>query len=88
MSPLLPVYVHTYPWSRAGLEAVDLSPEKQKMYDIKRLRLIVACFHFAIAALLFLFLMKSDLAATLFLSIVAVLSVAAVVLANTWAKKK
>lgn len=41
-----------------------------------------------IAALLFLFLMKSDLAATLFLSIVAVLSVAAVVLANTWAKKK
>ena len=64
------------------------SPEKQKMYDIKRLRLIVACFHFAIAALLFLFLMKNDLAATLFLSIVAVLSVAAVVLANTWAKKK
>lgn len=64
------------------------SPEKQKMYDIKRLRLIVACFLFAIAALLFLFLMKSDLAATLFLSIVAVLSVAAVVLANTWAKKK
>ena len=51
------------------------SPEKQKMYDIKRLRLIVACFHFAIAALLFLFLMKNDLAATLFLSIVAVLSV-------------
>ena len=64
------------------------SPEKQKMYDIKRLRLIVACFLFAIAALLFLFLMKSDLAATLFLSIVAVLSVATVVLANTWAKKK
>ena len=39
------------------------SPEKQKRYDIKRLRLIVACFHFAIAGLLFLFLMKSDLAA-------------------------
>ena len=64
------------------------SPEKQKMYDIKRLRLIVACFHFAIAALLLLFLFKSDLAATFFLLIVAVLSVAAVVLANTWAKKK
>ena len=65
------------------------SPEKQKMYDIKRLRLIVACFHFALAALFFLFLMKnSDLAATIFLSCVAVLSVAAVVLANTWAKKK
>ena len=65
------------------------SPEKQKMYDIKRLRLIVACFHFALAALFFLFLMKnSDLAATIFLSCVAVLSVVAVVLANTWAKKK
>jgi hypothetical protein len=65
------------------------SPEKQKMYDIKRLRLIVACFHFALAALFFLFLMKnSNLAATIFLSCVAVLSVAAVVFANTWAKKK
>ena len=65
------------------------SPEKQKMYDIKRLRLIVACLHFALAALFFLFLMKdSKLAATIFLSCVAVLSVAAVVLANTWAKKK
>ncbi|MBR5396226.1 MAG: DUF3784 domain-containing protein [Bacteroidales bacterium] len=42
------------------------SPEKQKEYDIKRLRLIVACFHFALAALFFLYLMKdSDLAATI-----------------------
>ncbi len=64
------------------------SPEKQKHYDIKRLRLIVACFHFAIAGLLFLFLMKSDLAADVFLICIIVLSVAAVVLANTWAKKK
>ena len=65
------------------------SPEKQKEYDIKRLRLIVACFHFAMAPLGFLFLIKdTDLAATLFLSCVAVISVAAVVLANTWAKKK
>ena len=65
------------------------SPEKQKEYDIKRLRLIVACFHFAIAALFFLYLMKdSDLAATIHLSCVAVLSVAAVSLANTWAKKR
>ena len=64
------------------------SPGKQKMYDIKRLRLIVACFHFAMAALFFLYLMKNaDLAATIHLSCVAVLSVAAVVLANTWAKK-
>ena len=64
------------------------SPEKQKMYDIERLRLIVACFHFALALLFFLFLMKNaDLAATIFLSCVFVLSVAAVVLANTWAKK-
>ena len=65
------------------------SPEKQKEYDIKLLRLIVACFHFVLAALFFLFLMKNaDLAATIFLSCVAVLAVVAVVLANTWAKKK
>ena len=65
------------------------SPEKQKKYDIKRLRLIVACFHFVLAALFFLFLMKNaDLAATIFLSCVAVLAVFAVVSANTWAKKR
>ena len=65
------------------------SPEKQKEYDIQRLRLIVACFHFALAALFLLYLMKdSDLAATIHVSCVVVLSVVAVVLANTWAKKK
>lgn len=65
------------------------SPEKKKKYDIKRLRLIVACFHFALAALLFLYLMKdSDLAATIYLSCVVVMSIAAVLLANTWAKKR
>ena len=65
------------------------SPEKQKKYDIKRLRLIVACFHFALAALFFLYLMKNaDLAAKIHLSCVAILAVVAVVLANTWAKKR
>ena len=65
------------------------SPEKQKEYDIKRLRLIVACFHFALAALFFLYLMKdSDLAATIHLSSVGVLAIVAVLLANTWAKNK
>ncbi len=65
------------------------SPEKRKKYDIRRLRLIVACFHFALAALFFLFLMRNaDLAAAIFLSCVAVLAVAAVVSANTWAKKR
>jgi hypothetical protein len=65
------------------------SPEKQREYDIKRLRLIVACFHFALASLFFLYLIKdSDLAATIHISCVVVLSVAAVVLANTWAKKR
>ena len=65
------------------------SPEKQKKYDIKRLRIIVACFHFVLAALFFLFLMKnSNLAVTIFLCCIAVLSVVAVVLGNTWAKKK
>ncbi len=64
------------------------SPEKQKEYDIKRLRLIVACFHFALAALFFLYLMKdSDLAATIHLSSVGVLAIVAVILANTWAKR-
>ena len=64
------------------------SPEKQKEYGIKRLRLIVACFHFALAALFFLYLMKdSDLAATIHLSSVGVLAIVAVLLANTWAKK-
>ena len=64
------------------------SPEKQKEYDIKRLRLIVACFHFALAVLFFLYLMKdSDLAATIHLSSVGVLAIVAVLLANTWAKK-
>lgn len=65
------------------------SPEKQKKYDIKRLRLIVACFHFALAGLFFLYLMKnSDLAATIFLYCVLTIAITAVVLANTWAKKK
>ena len=64
------------------------SPEKQKEYDIRRLRLIVACFHFALAALFFLYLMKdSDLAATIHLSSVGVLAIVAVLLANTWAKR-
>ena len=65
------------------------SPEKQKEYDIKRLRLIVACFHFALAVMFFLYLMKNtDLAATIHLSCVAILAVVAVVSANTWAKKR
>ena len=64
------------------------SPKKRKEYDIKRLRLVVACFHFALAALFFVFLMQNDLAEKLFLIGVVVVSVAAVVLANTWAKKR
>ena len=66
-----------------------MSPEKRKLYDIKRLRLVVACFHFAIAALFSLFLLKnSDLAATIFQACLVVLIVAVLVFANTWAKKK
>ena len=65
------------------------SPEKQKEYDIKRLRLIVACFHYVLAALFFLFLMKNtDHAATIFQACVVIIAVVVVVLANTWAKKK
>ena len=54
---------------------------------IHRLRLLLACFHFVLAALFFLFLLKnSHLAATLFLSSTAVLSIVTLVLARTWAK--
>lgn len=64
------------------------SPEQQKKYDLKRLRILVAVFHFVLAALFFLFLLKdSDLAAIVFLSSVAVLAVIILVLARTWAKK-
>ena len=66
-----------------------MSPEKRRLYDIRRVRLVVACFHFGLAALFFLFLIKdSDLAATVFFSSVVALSLAAIVLCNTWAKKK
>ncbi len=65
------------------------SPKKQQQYDIRRLRLIVACFHFSLAPLGFLFLLKdSALASNIFIACVAALSVAAVILANTWARKK
>ena len=64
------------------------SPQKKKLYDIQRLRLVVACFHFALAALFFLLLIQNELAETIFIFGVVVLSVFAVVLANTWAKKK
>lgn len=64
------------------------SPEKKKQYDIKRLRLLVACFHFALAALFFLFLMgNTNVAAIIFQSCLVVLIVVILALANTWAKK-
>ena len=64
------------------------SPETKKKYDIQRLRLIVACFHFVLAALLFLFLMKdTDLAITIFQPCLVILIIVVLVLANTWAKK-
>ena len=65
------------------------SPEQKKKVDLKRLRLLVAIFHFVLAALFFLFLLKdSDLAATIFLSSVAVLAIVIIVLARTWTMKK
>lgn len=65
-----------------------LSPENQGKYDVVRLRRIVAWFLFALAALEFLFLLKSDLAADIYLCCVVVLSITVVVLGNTWAKKR
>jgi hypothetical protein len=64
------------------------SPEKKKRYDIQRLRLIVACFLFALAALSFLLLFRNDLAMTIYAFGVTVLSITAVVLGNTWARKR
>lgn len=65
------------------------SVEEKNKFHIERLRLLVAIFHFVLAALFFLFLMKdSELAATLHLSGVAVLAIVTLILARTWAKKK
>ena len=65
------------------------SPEQRGKYDISRLRLVVAIFHFVLAALFFLFLMEnSDLTATIFLSSVVVLVIVTIVFARTWAKKQ
>ncbi len=64
------------------------TPQYQKMYDIKRLRLLVAILHFVLGGLFFLFLMKdSNLAVTIFLSSIAVVSTVIIILARTWAKK-
>ena len=65
------------------------SRDEQKKYVIERLRLLVACFHFVLAALLYLFLLNNaDLAAIIFLVSVALAAVVVIVLARTWAKKR
>ncbi len=65
------------------------SPEQKRRVIIERLRLLVAIFHFGIAALFFLFFLKnSDLAATIFFSSLTVLAIVVIVLANTWAKRR
>ena len=64
------------------------SPREKEKYDIKRLRRLVAVFHFVLGASMFLFLMKdSDLAANIFQIFLVVLIIVTLVLANTWAKK-
>ena len=65
------------------------SREEQATYDIKRLRIVAAVFHFVLAGLFFLFEMKDAAKGrTIFLISLAALSVASVLLANSWAKKK
>ena len=64
------------------------SPQKRKLYDIVRLRKVVAMFLYVLAGLFFLNLFNSDLAHIIFLSCLAVLIVVTLILANSWAKKK
>ena len=65
------------------------SQQERAKYDIKRLRLLVAVFHYVLGASMFLFLMEnSDLAALIFQIILVVLIIVTLVLANTWAKKR
>jgi uncharacterized membrane protein YoaK (UPF0700 family) len=65
------------------------SPQDKAKYDIRRLRLVVAIFHFVLGASMLLFLLKnSNLAALIFQLILVVLIIVTLVLANTWAKKK
>ena len=64
------------------------SREDQARYDIKKLRLLVACLHFVIAGLFFLFLFRGKWTATVFLWGVIVSAVLVLILARTWAKKK
>ena len=65
------------------------SPEQKRRVIIERLRLLVAIFHFGIAALFFLYLLKDkDLATTIFFSALTLLAIVVIVLANTWAKRR
>ena len=70
----------------AGYNTAPL--EEQQKYDIKKLRLLIACFRFALAGLFFVLLFRQKWAAVVFMSVLAVLIIVLLILARTWAKKK
>ena len=74
-------------WLIAGYNTA--SKEEKEMVNIKRLRLILGVLLLIIAPLLFMLGDHSDKTTGLFFAgIVIVLTTVAVILANTWAKKK
>lgn len=65
------------------------SEKEKEKYNIHRLRFVVGVVLLAVACLMPLLLLKvGNVFKALFASIVVVLCIAAVVLVNTWAKKK
>lgn len=65
------------------------SDKEKEKYNIHRLRFVVGVVLLAIACLMPLLLLKvGNVFKALFSGIVVVLCIAAVILANTWAKKK
>lgn len=65
------------------------SEKEKEKYNIHRLRFVVGVVLLAVAFLMPLLLLKvGNVFKGLFAGIVVILSIAAVILANTWAKKK
>ena len=64
------------------------SIEEQKKYDLRKVRLLNACYLFVTALLSFLFLYRETWAIVLFLSSFSLLTGVFLFLSYTWAKRK
>ena len=62
--------------------------EERKKYDLRKVRLLTACFLFVTAALSFLLLYRETWAVVLFLSLFSILTGIFLFLSHTWAKRK